>query len=221
MLVSILIGLIPGLMWVYFFYRQDRYEKEPAEVILIAFVAGAFAVIPAAILEAPFRGYLIDSPSIVEIFFASIFVVGLVEEGVKYLAFLFTAGNSGEINEPVDPIIYAVTAGLGFAAAENVLYTLAFGYTVGLTRAFITSLAHGSFSGIVGYYASRTIFTGNRVFVYKGLAIAILLHGMYDFLIIGELITPLYGLAFIFGAYAFLRNRIEHTLAKSPFKTDN
>lgn len=45
----------------------------------------------------------------------------LVEEVVKFLAIRFMVLNHPEFDEPVDAMIYMITASLGFAAIENIL----------------------------------------------------------------------------------------------------
>ena len=152
LVLLILVSVIPAVLWVWFFYSQDVHEPEPPRLIFKTFIFGILATIPTGILEGPFRIYLQDSRNLLTLFLASIFGVGLIEELMKHFAFQLATYGSGEIDEPVDSIIYSVTAGLGFAAFENVLYTVAFGLKVGLVRAFVTLLAHASFSGIVGYY---------------------------------------------------------------------
>ena len=49
-------------------------------------------------------------------------VVGLAEEGSKFLGAWSLAGHRREFDEPVDGVIYGCAAALGFAAVENVKY---------------------------------------------------------------------------------------------------
>ena len=44
-IVVLLLSVLPGVFWVWFFYRQDLYEKEPKPLILKAFLFGALMVI--------------------------------------------------------------------------------------------------------------------------------------------------------------------------------
>ena len=46
----------------------------------------------------------------------------LVEEVVKFMAIRFMILNDPEFDEPVDAMIYMITASLGFAAIENILF---------------------------------------------------------------------------------------------------
>ncbi len=154
------------------------------------------------------------------IFFASIFVVGLIEEGAKaYIVYKFHY-NHPEFNERIDGIIYGVTVGLGFAAAENLFYTIIYGYQVGIMRAFITTLAHASFTGIFGYFLGRAKIEKRSFCIIIGLGLAILLHGLYDFLIISNIIGFNYTIAIIIALQILLAYLIENLLDKSPFKNN-
>ena len=51
-----------------------------------------------------------------------------------------------------------------------------------LLRGFTSVPLHGAASGILGYYVGLTKYT-YRPFIGKGLLLAVLLHGFYDFLL--------------------------------------
>lgn len=205
-LTLIFASIVPGLLWVWFFYRQDRYDKEPVRLVLITFVAGMVAVVPAALLEAPFRDYFASPTPWFTRLLVALFVVGLGEETVKLLAVLFTAYRHRAFNEPVDGIVYAVSASLGFAALENLFYVMGFGLEVAPVRAVVTTLAHASFGGIAGLFlglARRSWYTDWGL-VLQGLLIAAGLHGIYDFIIIARLAHPLIALVMVGFAFRFV-----------------
>ena len=62
------------------FLWQDRSDKEPVRLVLITFVAGMVAVVPAALIELPFRGYLTEPANLLVRFLVALFVVGLGDE---------------------------------------------------------------------------------------------------------------------------------------------
>lgn len=207
----LIVSFLPGILWVWFFYRKDKDQPEPISLVMKAFVYGAISVFPAAFIEAPFRPFITGQvPDIGRLFIVTVLVVGLVEEMAKFIAVRLAVYDHAEFDEVVDGIIYAVAAGLGFAAVENMFYSVRFGITVGLFRAFITDLAHASFSGIVGYYLGLAKFhKGNTTpLLGKGLAIAIGLHGLYDFLIIAGLVPPAFGIVMVFATYFYLNTKI-------------
>lgn len=209
-LTLILASFVPGLLWVWFFYRQDRYDKEPVHLVVFTFIAGMLAVVPAAILELPFRDQLVQPTHLFVRFLVAFLVVGLGEEGFKLLAVLFTAFRHRAFNEPVDGIIYAVSASLGFAALENLLYAITFGIEVAPVRAVVTALAHASFGGVAGLYLGLAHPNPRARWglVLQGLGIAALLHGVYDFLIIARLVHPLFAILLVFFTYRFVAAKI-------------
>lgn len=201
---------LPGLLWVWFFYRQDRGEEEPKSLVLWTFVAGMAAVVPAAVVELPLRGLLGESAPAAARLAAAIVGVGLVEEGLKLLAAYTVAFRRRAFNEPADGIFYSVTASLGFAALENLMYALTFGLAVAPVRAVVTSLAHASFGGVAGLYlglAKVRADVGARE-VWQGLGAAALLHGLYDYFLLERLAHPLLAVAVVAVTYRFVARRL-------------
>ncbi|HOB91731.1 MAG: PrsW family glutamic-type intramembrane protease [Bacillota bacterium] len=219
-LLVLIVSFVPGLLWLLYFYRRDVYEPEPMHLVVRCFVFGILAVIPVGLVEAPFQR-LIEQPSgIAEFLAVTIIVIGLTEETAKFLAAKLAVPDKTEIDEVVDGIVYCVSAGLGFSAAENYLYVVAFGLRVGLSRAVVTCLAHASFSGVVGYAYGRAV-TGaenGHLVVAKGLGLAAVLHGLYDFALMSGWVSPVLLLVVIGALYAFLIGRIRHALTLSKFR---
>jgi len=216
-----LVSYIPGLFWVWFFYRKDRLEKEPKLLVLKVFLFGVLAVFPAGLIESLFSHTLFSPETgLFELFLSSVFITGLVEEFAKYGAVRLTVYDNEEFNEVMDGIIYMVSAALGFAATENLFYTLAFGVQVGIIRAFITPLAHACFSGIMGYYIGRAKFSSKKyeiIFTVKGLLFAVLLHGLYNFFLLGELLSPFAVGLMVLLIYLYLLGKIGRAEKFSPF----
>jgi RsiW-degrading membrane proteinase PrsW (M82 family) len=207
----LIVSFIPGILWVWFFYRKDKKQPEPVSLVMKAFIYGAISVFPAALIEAPFRPFIVgEFTDIRRLFIVTVLVIGLVEEMAKFIAVKLAVYDHPEFNEVLDGVIYAVAAGLGFAAVENLFYSVRFGITVGLFRAFITDLAHASFSGIVGYHMglARFLKGSTTLLLGKGLAIAISLHGLYDFLIIAGFVPPAFGIVMVFATYFYLDSKI-------------
>lgn len=213
-----LASVAPGALWVWFFYRQDRLEKEPPLLIVWTFLAGMLAVVPAALVESPFRELLVNPPTPLARLLASVLVVGLGEEGVKLLAAYLVAFRNRAFNEPLDGIIYAATASLGFASLENLFYTLAFGIEIAPVRAVVTTLAHASFGGVAGLHLGLSLCQPERRFalVTKGLALAALLHGIYDYLIIARLVHPLFAIAIVYLTYRYVASKIRQFTGVEP-----
>ncbi len=169
-------------------------------------------------IESPFSEFLTTQTPLLTLFLATVFLVGVTEEGAKAYVVYRLHYNHPEFDEAIDGIIYGVTVGLGFAAFENLFYTILFGYRVGLVRAVLTSLAHASFTGIFGYFLGQAkINTRPRLIIY-GFLLVSFLHGIYDFLVISEIMGLLYTILIIGLLQAYLASLIRATAESSPFK---
>ncbi len=175
---SALFALGPALVWLWLWYRRDRWEPEPKRLVLLAFVLGAFMAAPAYWLE----GALPLPPGPLFEFFVR---VALVEEVCKLLPVLWFLLRVKEFDEPMDGILYAAAAALGFATVENALYGFQLGNGLVLPRAFTSALAHLGFSGLVGYHLGLARFRGRgRVWlVLRALLAVVVMHGFYDLLL--------------------------------------
>lgn len=182
----LVLSLVPGLLWVYYFYRQDP-AREPIKLVLRAFFFGMLGVFPAGLLEAPFQGLFSGPSDLFSLFIFTFFIVGVVEESLKFAAAALAVRHRQEFDQVIDGVVYLVTAALGFAAVENYYYARAYGLAIAPARAIIASLAHASFSGVLGYYWGLGRFTGRTPTV-QGWFFAVLLHGLYDFLLLSGFI---------------------------------
>ena len=93
-----------------------------------------------------------------------------------------------DFDERFDGIVYAVYVSLGFAFVENVLYIyqdVGQAVSIARARAFFAVPAHTLFAIAMGYGAGIARFSRKRASLYlvSGLIWAILLHGIYDFLL--------------------------------------
>ncbi|MGB2762558.1 MAG: PrsW family intramembrane metalloprotease [Minisyncoccales bacterium] len=133
--------------------------------------------------------------SLLIFFLYNIIVIGFVEEFFKYLVVRYKVLNNPEFDEPVDAMIYMIIAGLGFAALENILYLLPhlfpvikFSETFQITtiRFLGAVFLHTLCSATMGYFLALSIYEAkNRFkFLFIGLFIAGLLHGLFNYSII-------------------------------------
>ena len=174
-----LLSVLPGLIWVIFIYKTDKYEPEPTKQILKAFILGVLCVFPAVLLEGLFD---IGSQH-----FMAIVVAPVVEETLKFLIFMIFFYHAKDFDEPLDGIIYACSIALGFATIENVFYVFsALQYNsvfeVASMRAFLSIPGHFLFSALWGYAAGTVKFRlRHGVTLGAGLLTAILLHAGFNF----------------------------------------
>lgn len=221
---DIVFSLVVALLWLKWFLKKDKYEKEPERLIFLAFFAGALATIPCVLLESFLRLRDQDSTAILQNLFLSFLWVGIVEEFFKYLAVRLTVYRSNEFNEVMDGMVYMVSAALGFAATENVGYMVGFGYAVGFPRAILSYLAHISFSAILGFYMGKSKIEGRKNLIWAGFALAVSLHWFYNLFFVAGTGRPsgsflLLGLAvWVFGLILTLI-LVKKAQAVSPFRT--
>jgi len=154
--VGLIVAMIPMPIYVSVFLWLDRFEPEPPQYLIAAFVWGAgIAGLFACILNTIFgtvAGQIIN-PDLADQLTASI-SAPLMEEGFKGMAvaILFFWLRS-EFDGVIDGIIYAGITALGFATAENVSY-----YARGLNHGVVEFTLTFVIRGIMGPYA-HVLFT--------------------------------------------------------------
>jgi protease PrsW len=136
--------------------------------------------------------------------FAGIFIVGTIQEFLKYAAVRYTIYGSQEFDERTDGIIYGAAAGLGYATCLNIAYVIGNGGVdlgVGAIRVAVTALAQASFAGVTGYFLGRAKFENRGpLWLPAGVVLAAVLNGIVTVALgeisrIGLRATPLNGLA--------------------------
>jgi RsiW-degrading membrane proteinase PrsW (M82 family) len=187
LVLALLIAVIPAVIWLAAFYREDRLEPEPKRLVAAVFVLGAIAA------EALGRPILRDFfhvqdwlfSSTVTALLGSILIIGFVQEFLKYAAIRYTVFNSAEFDERADGIIYGAAAGLGYSTMLNFRYVLENpGIDLGacaITVA-VVSLAHATYSAVTGYFLGRAKFERmGPLWLPAGLSLAATLNGVTTF----------------------------------------
>jgi len=187
-MIAVTIALVPVIVFLLYIYFRDKYEKEPVGLLLRGLLAGALATIPIVFVEygltamgSGLTGYFSSA-------YISFIVAGFTEELFKFLAVMLIFWRRREFNERFDGIVYAVFVSLGFAGVENILYVFSEGGTVGVIRAVTAVPAHLLFGVTMGYYLglSRFMPESRNYLLFLALGIPILLHGVYDFMILSQ-----------------------------------
>lgn len=188
MALLVLISLAPIVILLWYFDHLDK-EKESRKFLWVIFLWGVFATAIAGGVEFVLDTFLVDLFyfPLIQLFVVAFLFTAVVEEALKYWVVKRKAYDHPAFNEYFDGIIYAVTASLGFAALENVLYVLEGGIYVGMIRALMAVPAHALFGVMMGYYMGLARFEKNpakeKKLLARGLFLAILFHGIYDFLL--------------------------------------
>jgi protease PrsW len=232
LLLQLALPVVPGLVWLWIFYRTDLYQPEPKRLVLATFGLGVLAIVPAfaaeraaqtlAPLAAVFDGPLGDSRPLT-LALVCFLVIGPAEELAKFAAVRAFAYRQRDFDEPIDGIVYAAAAALGFASLENVLYVIDFERgtvrwaALGL-RSFLALPGHVIFSAMWGYALGRARFSA-RYRVWPRVALAAALHGLYDFLL---LYPPAHALIILYMCVLgpILWQMIRLLRARSPFAPD-
>ena len=184
LVMGLFLAIIPAAIWLIAFYRLDHLEPEPKHFVIGVFVLGG--VLAAAIGQPLIRDFfrvqdwLYDSA--VAGILGSIFIVGFIQEFMKYAGIRYTVYHSPEFDERVDGIIYGAAIGLGYATVLNITYILdhnGVDLGVGAIQVAVVALAHASFSGVVGYFLGRARFERmGPVWLPLGLTLAAVLNGI-------------------------------------------
>lgn len=187
------LALIPGLLWLRYFYRKDPRAPEPLQWVALTFAIGALSVLPASWLESLLQNFwaqLAPSPYWFFLLLNFFLNVGPVEECFKFGVVFYLIYQRARFDEPMDGMIYASAAAIGFATAENVIYMFTFGWQVLIFRGFLTTLAHIVFASLWGMALGQAPYEPPeqaKYLVTRGLLIAIFIHALYDFLLMANL----------------------------------
>ena len=219
-----LLALIPGLLICYIVFRIDKYDREPFVPLALCFGLGALATIPAIEVELWAYERLGTAPYNLSGNLLLAFVaIALNEELWKFAVLRVAAFSRPFFNEPLDGIVYAVMIAMGFATMENILYADRFGFNTVLLRAFTAVPAHLVLAIIQGYYAGLARFevARSRKLLLRGLLLAVLCHGVYDFLIIQRYAGWLAVLASValYLSLIYCTRLVREHLENSPFHT--
>jgi len=132
LLISFFFGFVPMLLFAYFLYWLDRYEKEPKLLLGGVFLWGVIVAAGAAFIINTVLGlgiYIFTQSEFATDLTTGSLIAPLVEETLKGLAVLgvFLIFRK-EFDSIMDGIIYAGIVALGFAATENTYYIYTYGY---------------------------------------------------------------------------------------------
>jgi RsiW-degrading membrane proteinase PrsW (M82 family) len=215
----LLLAVAPVVFWLWYFYQKDRYEPEPLSWILVVYLLGIAVTLPVGLVEGVAALFL---PS----FLITVLVAPIVEEAGKFLVVRRTVYETAEFDEPVDGMVYAAAAGLGFATLENIIYVFAaletsvsFALQTGLVRALLSVPGHVLFSAMWGYSLGRAKFlpeAGRSRVIAAGLLLAMASHALFNLLLYNEVgfallvlvLVPLLWISFQRGITESLKNSV-------------
>ena len=207
-ILLVFMSFLPPLIYMVWIRNTEKYHRERWKPILLCFLWGAsIAIIAAVILEVILGFSLaisIHDSSMIPLL-TVIVVAPIAEEFTKPLALRLKSVKK-EIDELEDGLIYGAVAGLGFSATENLLYGASF-FSKGLLvffiliimRSFGGCLLHASATAWTGYGYGKTIMKHTSLLrIMPYFALAIFLHGFYNFLVTFDGLGVLSGLILAF-----------------------
>ena len=193
-----LIAILPTLALLLFFVYSDKF-KEPKKTVLSTFILGIFIIAP---LEVFHYGttMILGEPIEYNAFFRAFFAAAFLEELFKFCVLFFFCTKFTEFNEPMDGIVYGITASLGFAFWENLQYIympdreITESLQVAWMRAFTAVPSHAFDGVIMGFFIGRHYFRDykSNINLVWALLIPVTLHGFYDWVLMEESINRNY-----------------------------
>jgi RsiW-degrading membrane proteinase PrsW (M82 family) len=191
----IVLGLLPSLIWLVFYYREDCHPG-PKHLLARTFLTGIIIAPLAVVFQLGFikiaefvdplsKSYITQS---VGFFLWAAFIEEFVKFYATYIAIIKKPG----LHEPMDAIMYLITAALGFAAIENIL--ILFQVLPGGTGSAVSTLIlrfigatllHALTSGILGYFLAVSWFKQHHAkkLIFVGLIVATLFHFAFNIII--------------------------------------
>ena len=188
----LMLTILPSILIVAFFVISDRF-KEPTKEIIKVFIYGILITIPAYYLNTYLGDYYDHYTKFSEALKGSFLSAGPVEEGLKLLVLYFFVYKMKDFNEPIDGIVYGITASLGFATLENLyyVYLLADYFEVtsmqlATVRAFSAVPAHASFGIVMGYFFMKYAYVNKKENLVLAFLIPAFLHSVYNYYVVTD-----------------------------------
>jgi RsiW-degrading membrane proteinase PrsW (M82 family) len=229
------LALAPLVFLLWFFYTRDKLNPEPHGLVLKVFGLGLLAFIPTFFIRQflPLPYWLMG-----------LLIMPIINELAKFLVVKFGVYDHPEFDEPVDGIIFAATAGLGFATLDvvgSMIYTYLNVRQVGVPgaevgsspwqavlnlfalRGLLMAPGHALWSSLWGYSLGMTKFSPAAQatgLVRNGLLAAILAHAAFN----GLTMEPSWwlnrlGLVLLIGVlWVVVMRCIRYALAVSPYR---
>lgn len=234
-LIIILAAVLPALVIVGYIVFRDKNRREPISQVWKGVRYGVGSALLALVVGAPFSVLAEMMPVLdyTETFwgalYGSFFMAAVPEELAKLLMLYLLLRKNPYFDERMDGIVYAVAVGMGFAGFENILYLFEneeIWGTIGAIRALFSVPGHFCFAVFMGYYYSLAHFdkkNRQELNLFLMLAVPIVLHGVFDFLLMS--LPHLHPALIIMAVMAFLglcigMNLVAHIKMRHHLKAD-
>ena len=218
---ALIAGLLPSLIWLWFWLREDSEHGEPKWLLAASFFGGIVAVLFAILIEKFIADNVIDN-NLKYILWAA------TEELLKFMAVTVIVLKSKYNDEPLKPMIYCIVVALGFAALENALFLLepvsigaiAQSIVTGNMRFIGATLVHIVSSATVGFAIGITYYRGasaKLISLVLALIAAITIHSIFNISVVNSDPNDILKIfAWIWGAVVILIILFEEVKATKP-----
>jgi RsiW-degrading membrane proteinase PrsW (M82 family) len=190
LVLTFLIGIIPSFIWLFFWLKEDEKRPEPKGVLAMVFVLGMISVV----FVIPVQQFVEKILSSYEV---QVVVWAALEEIIKLLAVVLVLSKTPHLDEPIDWPIYLITAAVGFAALENILFLMepfslgenTVGLLTGQLRFLGSTLLHTVSSAFLGIFLGLSFHSNKfkkNLYLVVGMGVAVVLHSIFNFFIIEE-----------------------------------
>ena len=194
----LLVTILPSIIIILFFVYSDKF-KEPRGEILKIFIYGILITIPAYFLNTYLNAFWYNNFRVSEELIGSFLTAAPVEEGLKLSILYFFVYKMKDFNEPIDGIVYGVTASLGFATLENFYYVYLLAdyfqtssMSLAIARSFSAVPAHAVFGVFMGYFFMRYTFIKKGDNLFFAFIIPFVLHGCYNLFVASNFYVSLF-----------------------------
>ncbi len=202
--------------WLLFWLFYSKKKTTPFKLLSLSFFLGIIsALISGSVEKILLPGFLASGlkaynyfggwghltfNSLAVLFASVVFFIVLPEEITKFLIFKIALFKRRKFDQIIDGIKFGIFLGLGFAFIENAYFfflqiqnsnfclTKSFFYLF-IARLLITTIAHSLYGGILGYYFGLAKFYKifRAIFLWQGFFAVLIVHSIFDFLILGKL----------------------------------
>lgn len=196
-ILSVIFGFLPMLVFAFFIFWLDRYEKEPRQLLGGAFVWGAVVAAGFAFFVNTIIGagiFVITGSELIAQQTTGSLIAPIIEEILKGTAVLIVFYfYRKEFDSILDGIVYAGITALGFAATENTYYIFNYGYlesgyagllTLVFIRVILVGWQHPFYTVFFGIGLAIARLSQHRLkrllFPAGGLFLSIALHSIHN-----------------------------------------
>lgn len=182
--LQILAALFMAFVWAAFLRKLDIFSPEKWWKIAVAFAFGCLTPFPILWLHSAYPDLMFNMEGPGGIFQYYTINVGMVEEGFKFLGFIFVFLLFRKwFDEDINFLVYGSAVGLGFATNENCLYFFEYGIHLVYIRGLMCAVGHMTGTALI----ATLLCIGIRrksfyviILPLLGFLIASVLHGLYD-----------------------------------------